>query len=81
MHSAHSFTCVTTMRTESHGMFFRCKSQWGTATDQTVTVRDMLRDVETVKIRPQKVNGHLWALGLAYTTAVCVREYASISDL
>ena len=81
MHSAHSFVCLQTMKTENHGLFFRCRSQWGTTTDRPITLRDMLRDVETVTTRSQRANGHLFALGFVYTTAVGVRGYTSTSDL
>jgi hypothetical protein len=69
------------MKTQNHGMFFHCKSQWGSTADPTMTIRDMLRDVETVKTRAQHTYENLFALGLVYTTAVGVREYTSISDL
>jgi hypothetical protein len=56
-------------------MFFQCKSRWGTTADQTITLRDMLRDKETVTTRSQSAHEHLFALGVVYTTAVGVREY------
>jgi hypothetical protein len=46
-----------------------------------MTIRDMLRDVETVKTRAQHTYENLFALGLVYTTAVGIREYTSILDL
>ena len=69
------------MKTENHGLFFQCKSRWGTTADQTITWRDMLQDVETVTTRSQKAHENLFALGLVYTTAVGVRGYTSTSDL
>jgi hypothetical protein len=81
MHSAHSFVCVESMKTENHGMFFQCKSRWGTTADQTITMKNMLQDVETVTTRSQKAYENLFAIGLVYTTAVGVREYTPIFDL